>query len=112
MATSSFLPMGSRGAGAVLFSLVIAIQSEGIAQSCHSEQSGWVLGRDSSPRGCSGTGTGSPVGHSAKSSGAQEAFGKCCHALGLIFGWCGVELDSTILVAPFQLQILYDSIIL
>ena len=74
---SDFHPRGSRGAGADLCSLGTATGPEETAWSCDRGGSGWVLGKDSSPRGWSGTGTGSPRhGHATESAGVQEAFGQ------------------------------------
>lgn len=48
--------------------------------------------------------------HSMKPSSIQEVFGQCSQQYGFIFEWSCVELelDSMILVCPFQLEILYD----
>lgn len=47
----------------------------------------WVIGACSSPRGWSGTGTGSPAsGHSPKASRTQGAFGQCSQGQGGIVG--------------------------
>ena len=48
------------------------------------------------------------------SAGAQGAFGQSSQTLGLGFGWCCVDLGTGLNdpVGPFQLEVLYDSVIL
>lgn len=74
----------SRGTGTELCSLGTATGPTGMAGSCDREGSYWMLGKDSSLRGWSGTGTGS-TGHDTKPARVQ-AFEQRSQMYHLIFG--------------------------
>ena len=88
------------------------IEPKGMVSSCDRGGSGWTSGRGSSLRGWSHTGTGSP--------GMQSLHQACLNLRSIwtvhlvtrskILGrpvWCQ-ELDSMVLMGPFQLMIFYD----
>lgn len=90
---------------------------EGMAWSCIRGGFGWISGKDSSPRGCLGTGTASPgqwSQHQAwqNSRSVWTTFSGCdswdvtCRARSWIW------LSLVILMDPFQLSIFCDSVIL